>query len=252
MTTNGPLHRNLQTPNPQPPQRPPSSSGCRIYRETDLDSPSTCHLPRNGRDPDLRRPTHWRSQRSLRTPPSHFCQQQRDTRRTWNRTHSHSRTHTPSLIRLQNDQRRLQQSRRPSPLHRSKQSTLSIHDIVRRTRLPTRRSLQRHQLGGSTDAAKSTERVLHPSTANLRRNSHNPTRRNAPEEMGLWKRNQPLHRCRRLPPDSVEQPRTDLPSIRPEVLRRNNRLFPIPRTSNRPSVQFHLMAGRTLQRRQPA
>src|SRR5205807_8922905 len=153
---------------------------------------------------------------SIQTPTSHLLKQERHTRRTRNRTNSHSRTHTPNPIRLQNDQRRLQLPRRPGTLHRTKQSTLRLRDPLRRTRLPTRWSLRRHQLGGSTDAAKSTERVLHPSTANLRRNSHNPTRRNAPEEMGLWKRSQPLHRCRRLPPDSVEPPRRDLPRRRPE------------------------------------
>src|SRR5437016_4380586 len=247
---NGPLHRNLQTPNPHSPQRPPPRSRSRVHGETHLDSPSPSDLPHNGRDPDLRGPTHRRGQRPLRTPTSHLRQPARHTRRTRNRTNSHSRTHTPSPIRLQDDQRRLQQPRRQGTLHRSKQSTLRIHDPIRRTRLPTRRSIQRHQLGGSTDAAKSTERVLHPSTTNLRRNSHNPTRRNAPEKMGLRKRNQPLHRRRRMPPDSLEQPRTNLPRLRRKIPWRNNRLLPVPRTSNRQSIQFHIMASRTLQRRQ--
>src|SRR5207245_7017527 len=210
------------------------------------DSPSTRNLPRNGRDPDLRSPAHWRSQRSLRTPTSHLRQPARHTRRTRNRTNSYSRTHTPSPLRLQNDQRRLQQPRRPGTLHRSKQSTLRIHDPIRRTRLPTRRSIQCHQLRRSTDPAQPTERVLHPSTTNLRWSSHNPTRRDVAEEMGLWKRNQPLHRSRSLPPDSLEQPRTHLPRLRRKIPGRNTRLLPVPRTSNSQSIQFHIMFIRAL------
>src|SRR2546430_7362008 len=78
-------------------------------------------------------------------------------------------------------------------MRRPPRSTLFPYTTLfrsRRTRVPTWRSLQRHQLGRSTDPAKPTERVLHHSTAHLCRNSHNPTRRNAPEKMGLWKRSE--------------------------------------------------------------
>src|SRR5438876_1561648 len=45
--------------------------------------------------------------------------------------------------------------------------------------------------------------------------------------MGLRKRKQPLHRGRRLPPNSLEQPRTHLPRLRRKIPGRNNRLLSI-------------------------
>src|SRR2546430_3253287 len=136
-------------------------------------------------------------------------------------------------------------------MRRPPRSTLFPYTTLfrsRRTRVLTTRILLRHQRGRSTAPAKPTERVLHPSTAHLCRNSHNPTRRNAPEKMGLWKRNQPLHRSGRLPPNSMEQPRTNLPSLRRKIPRGHNRLLPIPRTSNRQPGQLHGLAGGPLQR----
>src|SRR6266566_5524261 len=212
---NGPIHRTLPAPNPRPTQRPAPRPRSRIHRETDLDSPSACRLSDNGRDPHLRCTTHRRSKRPVRTTESHIRQPARNTSRARNRPNSHSRTNTPSPIRLQDDQRRLHQPQRQSTLHRRQQSTLSIHDPIRTNRIHNRRSIQRHQPDHRhSPTTQHTGRFLHTRPTPRRRNSHNPPRRDAPEKMGLRKRHKPLHRSRRLPLHRLGHHRTNQPRLR--------------------------------------
>src|SRR5207244_13106344 len=96
------------------------------------------------------------------------------------------------------------------------------------------------------------ERVLHPSTTNLRWNSHNPTRRDVAEEMGLRKRNQPLHRSRSLPPNSVEQPRTHLACLGRKIPGTNTRLLPVHRGNRFYLSEHHIIARFPLSRSQLA
>src|SRR6266566_520852 len=83
------------------------------------------------------------------------------------------------------------------------------------SRTNTPRSIQRHQPDHRhSPTTQHTGRFLHTRPTPRRRNSHNPPRRDAPEKMGLRKRNKPLHRRRRLPLHRLGHHRANQPRVR--------------------------------------